>query len=358
MKVSWDSTDGLRVAIAGATGLVGRELIAIAEREEDLPLDAGGLGLFASAGSAGQKLPFRDGEVEIADLAKADFKRFDAVLFCVGDELSAQYVPQAVAAGCRVVDKSNAFRMKPDVPLVVAGVNDAAISPADLLVANPNCSTIILAHALKPLQDAFGISSVFASTYQSVSGAGRSGAESLLHGIRESLPRLSGDLLERPVLGSGGFAHNVIPAIGRIDAAGQCSEEAKLVKETRKILGLPELPLTAHAVRVPVLVGHSIAVTVELGWAATADNLIHAWEGASDVRWLEGGVPTPVSAMHHPQVEIGRLRAEPHLRNGWSFFISGDNLTLGAALNGWRILRLLAARDYSAPPAQPVGERA
>jgi len=342
--VSWDGTTELRVAIAGATGLVGRELLRIAEREEYLPLSTKGLGLFASANSAGELLPFRGGTAKVADLAKCDFAKFDAVLFCVGDELSARFVPQALDAGCFVVDKSNAFRMKPEVPLVVAGINDDAIKTGSRLVANPNCSTIILTHALEPLRRAFGLRSVWAATYQSVSGAGRSGAQSLLSGIADTLPMLNSDLLDRPELNSSNFAHNVIPAIGRIDAAGQCSEEAKLVKETRKIFGLPELPVTAHAVRVPVLVGHSIAVTVELERPATHDEVVTAWEAASDVRWLEAGLPTPVSAMHHPQVEIGRLRAEPHLHNAWSFFSSGDNLTLGAALNGWRILRLLAGR--------------
>jgi aspartate-semialdehyde dehydrogenase len=354
VSVSWDGTNGLRVAIAGATGLVGRELLAIAEREDALPLDPA-LGLFASANSAGTELTFKGGTALVRDLATCDFAAFDAVLFCVGDELSARYVPQAVDAGCLVVDKSNAFRLAPDVPLVVAGVNDAAVAGSPL-VANPNCSTIILAHALDPLRRTFGLRSVFAATYQSVSGAGRSGAQSLLSGIEDSLPQLSRDLLERPELNSSGFAHNVIPAIGRIDSEGRCSEEAKLVKETRKIFSLPELPVTAHAVRVPVLVGHSIAVTVELEQAAARADLIAEWEGAPDARWLEAGLPTPVSAMHHPQVEIGRLRAEPHLHNGWSFFISGDNLTLGAALNGWRILRLLAEQARQASAAVPIGE--
>jgi aspartate-semialdehyde dehydrogenase len=246
------------------------------------------------------------------------------------------------------------------VPLVVAGVNDSAIHADTPLVANPNCSTIILTHALRPLLDRFGLRSVWAATYQSVSGAGRSGAQSLLVGIEDSLASVGVDLHVRPELNSAGFAHNVIPAIGRIDSDGRCSEETKLVKETRKILDLPELPVIAHAVRVPVLVGHSIAVTVKLEAAAEPDAIVAAWEASPDVRWMAAGVPTPISAMHHPQVETGRLRAEPQLQHGWSFFVSGDNLNLGAALNGWRILRLLAQQAAQQRPAIPVpaGERA
>lgn len=326
----------MKIAIVGATGLVGQELLAIAAQQpQELSL-----GLFASAGSAGQQVEFKGERLTVQDLAGADFGAYDAALFCIGDELSAQYVPQAVAAGCLVVDKSNAFRMQPNVPLVVAGVNDAHVNAGTPLAANPNCSTIILLHALNPWRG-FGLKTVWVATYQSVSGAGKSGPERLARGLAE---QPAGLLLPRPAWDSTGFAHNVIPAVGGMGADGRCSEESKLIHESRKIMDARELRVTAHAARVPVFVGHSMAVTVELEQAVTASELRAAWAAAPEyVLETEQDWPTPVSAMHHPLVEAGRLRAEDESGKLWSFFASGDNLTLGAALNGWRILQLLAA---------------
>jgi aspartate-semialdehyde dehydrogenase len=336
------ATDSMRIALIGATGLVGRELLEIAAAQTQLPCS---FGLFASAESAGQPIRFGNDELVVQALADCDFGAFEAAFFCIGDDLSAQYVPRALEAGCLVVDKSNAFRMQPGVPLVVAGVNDGAVDAASRLAANPNCSTIILAHALAPWCS-FGVAGVWVATYQSVSGAGKSGPERLAQGLAEQ--PLSGATLPRPAFDAGGFAHNVVPAVGGLDAQGRCSEETKLVHETRKVFSRPQLRVVAHATRVPVLVGHSLAVTVELEQAVTAEQLQQAWSAAPDVRSMASGWPTPLSAMHHHQVEVGRLRAEDETGRMWSFFASGDNLTLGAALNGWRILALLAARPGQA----------
>lgn len=326
---------GLKLAVAGATGLVGQELLRIVEQHTGIEQ----LGLLASAASAGTMQSWLGRQWQVEDLAECSFAQYDAAFFCVGDELSAKHVPRALAAGCAVVDKSNAFRLAPDVPLVVGGVNDQAIKPASKLVANPNCSTIILAHALAPLARKYGLRRVWAATYQSVSGAGGPGVEQLAREIADrGAPH---ELLKRPQTDAESFAYNVVPAIGRLDGLGRCGEEAKLVEETRKILGQPQLQVIAHSARVPVVIGHSIAVTVELDEQAPADELADAWWEAPDVLYMGEGLPEPLSAARHDQVEVGRLRPEPQLKHGWSFFVSGDNLRLGAALNGWRILETM-----------------
>lgn len=329
---------GLRLAIAGATGLVGQELLRIIQAQGP-KIDQ--LGLFASSHSAGQSQQWLGREWTVQDLASCDFALYDLAFFCIGDELSAKYVPDAMAAGCAVVDKSNAFRLDPAVPLVVSGVNDSVITAESKLVANPNCSTIILVHALAPLLSRFGLERVWVATYQSVSGAGGPGVEKLEAEL--ALAGVPTALLARPELGAGGFAYNVVPGIGRLDSLGRCGEETKLVEESRKILTQPELPLIAHAVRVPVVVGHSMAVTVELSHPASEAEIIAAWHDAADMRFTNSELPEPVSSARLDQVEAGRLRAEPQLEHGWSFFISGNNLRLGAALNGWRIMRQMLA---------------
>lgn len=329
---------GLRLAIAGATGLVGQELLRILEAQGPPVAD---LGLYASAHSAGQGQHWLGRDWQVADLATCDFAGYDLAFFCIGDELSARYVPLALAAGCAVIDKSNAFRLKADVPLVVGGVNDEAVTPHTPLVANPNCSTIILVHALAPLLRQFGLSRVWVATYQSVSGAGGPGVDKLAAELA-----LAGDpraMLERPDITPGSFAYNVVPGIGRLDDLGRCGEEAKLVDESRKILACEDLAVVAHAARVPVVIGHSMAVTVELQRSATIEQVAGAWQAAPDVAYLAQELPAPVDSARHERVAAGRLRREPQLEHGWSFFISGDNLRLGAALNGWRIMRRMLA---------------
>jgi len=327
---------GLKLAVAGATGLVGQELLRIVEEQLDGVED---LGLYASAASSGLTQSWLNRKWRIAELAGCDFSKYDAAFFCVGDELSAKHVPRALQAGCAVVDKSNTYRLSPDVPLVVSGVNDEAIKANNRLVANPNCSTIILAHALAPLARRYGLRRVWAATYQSVSGAGGPGVDQLARQMsNQGAPHA---LLKRPQTDAESFAYNVVPAIGKLDGLGRCGEEAKLVEETRKILSLPQLSVIAHSVRVPVVIGHSIAVTVELDTHADRDELANAWWEAPDVLYMGEALPEPLSAARHDQVEVGRLRPEPQLKHGWSFFVSGDNLRLGAALNGWRILELM-----------------
>jgi aspartate-semialdehyde dehydrogenase len=327
---------GLRLAVAGATGLVGQRLLEIIARKGQHVEE---IGAFASADSAGRTIMCGERALTVQDLATADFAQYDAALFAVGDELSAEYVPQALAAGCAVVDKSNAFRLDPDVPLVVAGVNDDAISAETRLVANPNCSTIILSHALAPLERTFGLTRVFAVTYQSVSGAGGAAVDRFGRQVADAPATM--EIARGADVDPEGFAFNVIPAVGGM-RDGRCSEEWKLIEESRKVLRRPDLTVVAHAARVPVVVGHSIAVTVEIQRLAPREALVTALESSHDLLYFEEGhLPSPLSTQHHEAVEVGRLRGEPGLDNGWSFFVSGDNVNLGAALNGWRILEAM-----------------
>jgi aspartate-semialdehyde dehydrogenase len=328
----------INVAVVGATGLVGQELLRIVEAE-GAPLTK--LGLFASQASAGMRQRWLGEDHQVVALDAADFSAYHAVFFCVGDELSARHVPSALAAGCSVIDKSNAFRLAPDVPLLVVGVNDEAVTPSSRLVANPNCTTIILVHALWPLQRRFGLKRVWVATYQSASGAGAPGVRKLSADLESAGPPDA--MLGHAPGDAASFAYNVVPAIGSLDSAGRCGEEAKLIAESRKILDEPGLPMAAHTVRVPVVVGHSMAVSVELGQHATATDTAAALASSPDVQFIEHGCPTPVTASSHDRVEVGRLRSEDGIENGWSFFVSGDNLRIGAALNGWRIFKLMLA---------------
>lgn len=339
----------LRLAIAGATGVVGSELLDIINHQQPQLSD---IGLYASSSSVGQQREVLGLSRQVEDLATCDFSQFDAALFCIGDELSEKYVPVALAAGCAVIDKSNTYRMKADVPLVVAGTNAALITAETKLVANPNCTTIVMVHALSPLQRRIGLHSVFAATYQSVTGAGRPGAIKLL----DELAKAEADPFNlRPAaLTRDSIAQNVHPQIGRLNELGQASEEAKLINETRKILDKAELQVVAHAVRVPVIIGHAIAVTVELDKPVEADELQAAWAESPTCEYLDHELPTPLSSSRHDRVEIGRLRAEPQLQNGWSFFVCGDNLRIGAALNGWWILEAMA-KAGAVPEFQSAG---
>lgn len=326
----------LKLAVIGATGLVGQQLLSIIDMEaEPGSLE---LGLYASAGSSGTRLAALGREHTVASLEECSFSSYDAAFFCVGDELSQEYVPKALEAGCVVVDKSNTYRLQPDVPLVVPGVNDGAVDASTRLVANPNCTTIVLCHALAPLHKRFGIRRLYAATYQSITGAGKQAALELVEDARRLLG--SEEDLYRAVE-PGQLAFNVQPQIGRLNGHGQASEEAKLINESRKILSAPQMQVACHAVRVPVLVGHGIAATVELVKPASRSAVQAAFAESANLHVLEDGLPTPASCARHDKVEAGRLREEPGLENGWSLFVCGDNLRIGAALNGWRILHLL-----------------
>ena len=335
---------GYRVAVVGATGNVGREMLQIlAERQ--FPLDE--VAAVASARSTGDIIDFGDtGEtLKVKNLEHFDFAGYDMALFAIGSEGSKLHVPRAAQAGCTVIDNSSLYRMDPDVPLIVPEVNPDAINGyrAKNIIANPNCSTAQMVVALKPLHDAAGIKRVVVSTYQSVSGAGKAGMDELFNQSRNIFV---GDPTE-PEKFTKQIAFNVIPHIDSFLEDGSTKEEWKMVVETKKILD-PKIKVTATCVRVPVFVGHSEAVNVEFEReisAKEAQDILRESPGIMLVDKREdGGYVTPVECVGDYATFVSRVREDPTVDSGLSMWIVSDNLRKGAALNAVQIAELLGRR--------------
>ncbi len=331
---------GYKVAVVGATGAVGREMLkTLAER--DFPVDA--VVALASGRSVGQQLSFGEREVlKVQSLERFDFAGWDLALFSPGAAVSAVHAPRAAAAGCMVVDNTSQFRMEPDVPLVVPEVNPHALSRATKrrIVANPNCSTIQLVLALKPLHDRYGVRRVVVSTYQSVSGAGKEGMDELFRSTKATFVNDP----HKPEQFTKPIAFNVIPHIDRFLEDGSTKEEWKMAVETRKILD-PDIKVFATCVRVPVFIGHAEAVTVEFDRPVNvgeARDVLRAAPGVvvSDTR-EDGGYITPQESVGEDAVYISRLRRDPTVPNGLGFWCVADNLRKGAALNAVQIAETL-----------------
>jgi len=327
------------VAVLGATGLVGRTLCGLLE-SRDFPLRD--LRLLASERAAGRSLRFRGRDVPIEAVGPDAFQGVDLALFCVENALAERWAPVAVAAGTRVIDHSSAFRYHDDVPLVVPEVNAATLDARPRLIANPNCSTIGLVVALAPLRALGRFERLVVSTYQSVSGGGQDALDELERGIRSGL---EGDPPPPRAGGLPPFAFNVVPHIDRFEDNGYTREEMKIVWETRKILGLPALPVTATAVRVPVRVGHAAAVNLEFDRAVDLDAVRAAWAGAAGVRVVDdpkaARYPTPLESAGRDDVLVGRLRRDVSRGTALEFFVASDNLRKGAALNAVQIAEAL-----------------
>jgi aspartate-semialdehyde dehydrogenase len=306
-----------RIGVVGATGAVGTvTLTLLAERGYTHVRG------FASARSAGTRVPYADGEIEIEEatpeaLAAGDL---DLCLFSVGTSASRELVPHAVRGGAVCIDKSSAYRLVDGVPLVVPEVNGARTLEHDGVVANPNCCTIPLCLALKPLHDEAGLVRIRVATYQSVSGAGAQRMEQLL--------------AEPPA------EHNLV--MDWTFDGDESDEESKLRAETRKVLELPELPVSATCVRVPVLVGHSEAIWVELEQPLEPTRAAELLAAAPGLRLVD--LPTPKDAAGTDDVLVGRIRSDRSAPNGLVLFVAGDNLRKGAALNAIQIAELLLAR--------------
>jgi aspartate-semialdehyde dehydrogenase len=335
---------GYRVAVVGATGNVGRELLNIlAERQ--FPLDE--LAAVASARSTGDLIDFGDSgeELRVKNLEHFDFTGWDIALFSAGASTSLKYAPVAASQGCTVIDNSSAFRMDPDVPLIVPEVNPQAIAGyrKKNIIANPNCSTAQLVVALKPLHDAATIKRVVVATYQSVSGAGKAGMDEL---FEQSRNIFVGDPNE-PVKFTKQIAFNVIPHIDVFLDDGSTKEEWKMVVETKKILD-PSIKLTATCVRVPVFVGHSEAVNIEFENEISADQareILRESPGLMVVDKREdGGYVTPVETVGEYATYVSRIREDPTVENGLSLWVVSDNLRKGAALNAVQIAELLGRK--------------
>jgi len=341
---------GYRVAVAGATGAVGREMLqTLAER--NFPADK--VYALASAKSAGRELSYgEDVTLSVESLEKFDFSKADIALFSAGGETAKTFAPKAGAAGCIVIDNSSAFRMDADVPLIVPEVNADAVTgvlPSNggrNIIANPNCSTAQLVVALKPLHDAFKIRRVVVATYQAVSGAGRPAMDELFNQTR-------GIFVNEPVQPeqfTKQIAFNAIPHIDVFMDDGFTKEEWKMSVETKKILD-PSIELVAHCVRIPVFIGHSEAVFIETEKPIPEDKaraLLQEAEGCIvvDHRANEGYV-TPHEAAGEDAVYISRIHRDPTVENGLAFWCVSDNLRKGAALNSVQIAELLVARGLS-----------
>jgi aspartate-semialdehyde dehydrogenase len=335
----------MRVGVVGATGQVGtvmRRLLA----ERDFPLAS--LRFFASARSAGATLPWRDGEIVVEDASTADVSDLDLALFSAGATTSREQAPRYAAAGAVVIDNSSAWRMDPDVPLIVSEVNPGAIKDARKgIIANPNCTTMAFMPVVKPLHDAAGLVRVIASTYQAVSGSGLAGVDELDKQVRQVVGRAT-DLVHdggavdfptpekyvRPI------AFNVLPMAGTIvdDGAFETDEEHKLRNESRKILGIPDLRVSGTCVRVPVFTGHSLSLNLEFASPLSVARATELLSSAPGVELTD--IPTPLQAAGKDPAYVGRLRQDGE--NGLVLFVSNDNLRKGAALNAVQIAELVA----------------
>lgn len=350
---------GVKVAVVGATGAVGREVRQLLATRGVLELDGDPV-LLASERSAGTTLPWKDGEVEVQAVSAEAFEGVDIAIFSAGGGRSKEWGPVAASKGAVVVDNSSAFRMDDEVPLVVSEVNpDAITSRPKGIVANPNCTTMVLMVAVKPLHDAFGLTDVVATSYQAAGGAGQAGIAELLEQAKalvgqEELLRTRGLDAESSVAAeafSKAIAFNVLPHCGNFTDERHTDEEWKLVNESRKILGLPALRVSPTCVRVPVVVGHGIAARLTFAEPVTRDGLMEALAGApglvvEDGIGLDGeplAYPTALGSAGRDEVIVGRVRedlADPYSAN---LFVVGDNLLKGAALNAVQLAELIAA---------------
>lgn len=333
---------GYKVAVVGASGNVGREMLNILH-ERNFPVSD--VVALASHRSAGTQVSFGDTDLDIQDLAKYDFSGTDIVLSSPGAKISAEFAPVAARAGAVVIDNTSHFRMDPDVPLVVPEVNPEAIAgyTKKNIIANPNCSTIQMVVALKPLHDAAKITRVVVSTYQSVSGGGKEAMDELFNQTRHFYMN---DHVHNEVFPKQ-IAFNVIPQIDSFMDDGATKEEWKMVVETKKILG-ESIKLCANCVRVPVFVGHSEMVNVEFESEMTTKQAMKLWQKAKGVTCIDLDSDleyvTPAEIAGEDDVFVSRVREDISVENGLNFWCVSDNLRKGAALNAIQIAELLADR--------------
>ncbi|NOY53972.1 MAG: aspartate-semialdehyde dehydrogenase [Deltaproteobacteria bacterium] len=326
------------VAVAGATGAVGREMVSILE-ERNFPVEE--LRLLASSRSAGKTIPFRGKEIPVMEMKENSFEGIDVALFSAGGDRSLIFAPAAVKSGAVVVDNSSAYRMDPEVPLVVPEVNAHAITRHQGIIANPNCSTIQMVVALKPIHDAAKIKRIVVSTYQAVSGTGKKAMDELLNQTRALL----GFQEVRTEVYPHQIAFNCLPHIDIFFENGYSREELKMVNETRKILEDDAIAVTATTVRVPVFRCHSEAVNIETEKKLTADHareLLACAEGVCVLDHPADNVyPLAIDAAGKDDTFVGRIREDESIEKGLNLWIVSDNLRKGAALNTIQIAERL-----------------
>jgi aspartate-semialdehyde dehydrogenase len=331
---------GLTVAVVGVTGAVGQQMLQVLE-QRTFPVAR--LIPLASARSAGQRVRFKGQDHEVQELTAQSFDGAQVALFSAGGSVSEAFAPAAAAAGAWVVDNTSHFRMHDDVPLVVPEVNPDALAEAPRrIIANPNCSTIQLVVALEPLRAAAGLKRIVVSTYQAVGGAGHKGIQELTDQARAWA---GGDALPPPEVFPAPILFECLPQIGAFCSNGYSVEEEKMINETRKIFGLPELRVSATTVRVPVMVGHSEAVNVELLRPLSAAAARELFAAAPGVELVDepGGDRYPLSAacVGQDPVYVGRVREDRSVDCGLDLWVVADNLLKGAALNAVQIAELL-----------------
>lgn len=326
-----------KLALVGATGLVGRTARTVLE-EKNLPISEHVF--FSSYKSAGTKLTFKGKEYTVRELKEDSFDEgFDFAIFSAGGETSKKYSPIAVSKGCIVVDNSSAFRMDKDVPLIVPEVNSDDIKWNNGIIANPNCSTIQAVVPLKPLDDKYNIKRIVYSTYQAVSGAGKGGVDDLENGLKGMPPKK----FPHPIV------NNCLPHIDVFEENGYTKEETKMINETRKILGKPDLRVTATTVRVPVLNSHSESINVEFENDFDLDELKNLLKNSSGIILEDDPknniYPLAQNANGHDEVYVGRIRRDYSVPFGINMWVVADNIRKGAATNAIQIVEKLIEYD-------------
>ncbi len=338
-------TNNVNVAVVGATGMVGQKMVEVlAERK----FPFGNLKLLASSRSAGQVLLVGGKEYQVEEISPTAFDGIDFAFFSAGGEISKEFALEAARRGAVVIDNSNAFRMDEGVPLVVPEVNPAAANEHKGIIANPNCSTIQMVVALKPLQDKVPLKRIVASTYQAVSGAGKEAVDELKQQSRDFLE--GKEVKSEYIPGKGAsrkyqLAFNMVPQLDVFGEDGYCKEEVKMVNESRKIMGLPDLAVTATTVRVPVMNGHSIALNVEFERNITAAEAREVLEKAPGIKVVDNPenleYPMPLYSDGDDAVYVGRIRPDYSVKHGLNLWVVADNIRKGAATNSIQIAELL-----------------
>jgi len=335
-----------RVAILGATGAVGTELLELLE-QRNFPLDD--LRLLASPRSAGKTLRFRGEDLPVEPVSDRSFENIDIVLASAGGATSKAFAPKAVAAGAVVVDNSSAFRMHPEVPLVVPEVNSPAAAHHQGIIANPNCTTILMAVAVWPLHQARTVRRIVAATYQSASGAGARAMEE----VKQQAQAILQDKPPATEVFPYPLAFNLFPHNSPLNELGYCEEEMKMVNETRKIFAAQQLRITATCVRVPVLRAHSEAINLEFEQplsVAEAREILSQAPGVKLVEdWTANHFPMPIEATGQDEVLVGRIRQDISHPGGLELWLCGDQIRKGAALNAVQIAELLVEQDLLQP---------
>lgn len=326
------------IAVVGATGAVGVEMIKTLEKRN---FPVGKLTLLASARSVGKKLKFRGTDIEITELKKDSFKGIDIALFSAGGSISKEYAPLAAKDGCVVVDNSSAFRMDDSVPLVVPEINGEDVKKHKGIIANPNCTTAITLMALYPLHQAFTVKRIFASSYQAVSGTGAKAIEELKRQVNQVVHGQPATMEVYPYQ----IAFNVLPQVDSFLPTGYTKEEMKMQNEARRIMHLPEFKASVTCVRVPVYRAHSISVNAEFTRPVSVDEARAVLAKVPGLQLVDDPAnncyPLPLYVAEQDDCQVGRIRVDCALENGLAFWVAGDQLLKGAALNAVQIAELI-----------------